>query len=110
MIVIDAQLPPAIANWISDTFSLEAKALRDLGLRDADDIVIFNYARNNNCIVVTKDTDFVDLLQKHGAPPKIILLTCGNTSNIRLKEIFLKNLLTALKMLDGNEILIEIAD
>jgi len=110
MIVIDAQLPPAIANWIFDTFNSEAKALRDLGLRDADDIVIFNYARNNNCIVVTKDTDFVDLLQKHGAPPKIILLTCGNTSNIRLKEIFLKNLLTALKMLDGNEILIEIAD
>jgi len=110
MIVVDAQLAPAIANWISDTFSLEAKVLRDIGLRDADDIVIFNYARNNNCIVITKDADFVDLLQKHGAPPKIILLTCGNTSNSRLKEIFLKQLPTALSILASNEIMIEIAD
>lgn len=38
---IDAQLPPTLANWLSATFGLEAAALRDLSLRDAQDIEIF---------------------------------------------------------------------
>ena len=27
---IDAQLPPQLANWLSETFKVEAYALRDL--------------------------------------------------------------------------------
>jgi predicted nuclease of predicted toxin-antitoxin system len=34
---IDAQLAPAIAVWISRTFAITAVAIRDLGLRDAND-------------------------------------------------------------------------
>jgi predicted nuclease of predicted toxin-antitoxin system len=32
---IDAQLPPTLANWLSATFDLEASALRDKSLQDA---------------------------------------------------------------------------
>jgi hypothetical protein len=32
---IDAQLSPAMAPWISDTFGVAAHAIRDLGLREA---------------------------------------------------------------------------
>lgn len=39
----DAQLPPTLATWLS-TFGLEAVALRDLSLRDAQDIAIFEAA------------------------------------------------------------------
>ncbi|MEQ9359562.1 MAG: DUF5615 family PIN-like protein [Coleofasciculus sp. F4-SAH-05] len=42
---IDAQLPPALAQWLIDIFGLEASALRDLGLRDVQDIEIFEAAR-----------------------------------------------------------------
>lgn len=42
---IDAQLPPSLANWLTATFSREAAALRDLGLRDARDLEIFEAAR-----------------------------------------------------------------
>ena len=34
---IDAQLPPQLASWLSQTFNVEAYALRDLDLRDAED-------------------------------------------------------------------------
>jgi predicted nuclease of predicted toxin-antitoxin system len=27
---VDAQLPPTLANWLTNTFGLEAAALRDL--------------------------------------------------------------------------------
>ena len=42
---IDAQLSPALARWLSDTFGVTAHAMRDLGLRDAKDLPIFHAAR-----------------------------------------------------------------
>jgi len=42
MIWIDAQLSPAIAQWIINRLELDAKAVRDLGLRDAEDKQIFD--------------------------------------------------------------------
>jgi predicted nuclease of predicted toxin-antitoxin system len=38
---IDAQLPPTLAIWLRETFQVEAFSLRDLGLRDARDVEIF---------------------------------------------------------------------
>jgi predicted nuclease of predicted toxin-antitoxin system len=84
---VDAQLSPAIAVWITNTLGLEAVALRDLGLRDAEDPEIFEAAKAQQAIVMTKDSDFVDLVERLGPPPQIIWLTCGNTSNLRLREI-----------------------
>ena len=108
MIWIDAQLSPAIAAWLTENFKVEASALRDLGLRDAEDADIFQAAKEAGAIVVTKDRDFVDLLDRFGAPPKIIWLTCGNTSNEKLKEIFTTYLSTALEILSKGDNLVEI--
>ena len=45
IIWLDAQLPPTVAAWITATFAIEARAVRDLGLRDAKDPSIFQAAR-----------------------------------------------------------------
>ena len=45
IIWVDAQLSPALASWMGESFSLNAKALRELGLRDASDERIFFAAR-----------------------------------------------------------------
>lgn len=105
---IDAQLPPQIAPWIGAYFAIEALTLRDLGLRDADDINIFLAARAANAVVMTKDSDFIALLDRHGPPPQVIWLTCGNTSNARLPAILLTTLPQALVLLAAGERLIEI--
>ena len=79
---IDAHLSPAIATWINSTFEgISSFALRDLNLRDAEDLEIFEAAKVENVIFLTKDSDFVDLVERKNTPPKIIWLTCGNTSN-----------------------------
>lgn len=105
---IDAQLSPAIAVWISQNFQVSAIALRDLGLRDANDKEIFFKARNTAAIVMTKDSDFVQLLESYGPPPQIIFLTCGNTSNARLKQILTLTLSQAVALLHTGEALVEI--
>jgi predicted nuclease of predicted toxin-antitoxin system len=106
---LDAQLSPAITTWISLQYGVTAIALRDVGLRDATDREIFFAARVADAVVMTKDRDFVSLLEKHGPPPKVIWLTCGNTSNVRLKEILTGTLEKALELLQTGERLVEIS-
>lgn len=106
---IDAHLSPAIATWITDTFRVTALALRDLGLRDAEDPEIVEAAKAQGVIFMTKDSDFVDLVDRLGAPPQIIWLTCGNTSNARLREILNSVLPEALELLRSGERLVEIS-
>ena len=105
---VDAQLSPRTARWIAITFPVASAPLRDLGLRDACDEEIFAAARAANAIVLTKDSDFVRLLEQQGSPPKVLWLTCGNTSEAALQQILSQHLTTALGLLAGGEDLVEI--
>ena len=67
---VDAQLPPQLAAWLRSEMSHDAKAVRELGLREADDRVIFDAARTADVIVINKDVDFVELVSRLGAQPK----------------------------------------
>jgi predicted nuclease of predicted toxin-antitoxin system len=107
---IDAQLSPALADWLSETFGVVAHAVRDLGLRDARDLVIFHAAREAGAVVMSKGSDFVVLLEQFGPPPQVLWVTCGNTSNARLREILLKSFPEAIARLEQGEPLVEISD
>lgn len=106
---VDAHLSPAIVTWITSTFGITALALRDIGLRDAEDPEIFEAAKAQGVIFITKDSDFIDLVDRLGSPPQIIWLTCGNTSNARLREILSATLPKALELLRAGEALVEIS-
>lgn len=107
---IDAQLSPAIARWIDENFDVTCKAVRDLALRDAADEEIFGAARDEVAVVMTKDKDFVDLVNRLGIPPQVLWLTCGNTSNARLRQILSETLVQAIKLLNAGEPVVEIRD
>ncbi|MDO8674916.1 MAG: DUF5615 family PIN-like protein [Candidatus Omnitrophota bacterium] len=107
---IDAQISPQMAPWLKENFGIEAKAVRELGLRDADDREIYESARAKNVTVMTKDSDFFVLLDELGPPPQILWITCGNTSNRSLKKILQKTLSDALNLLKQGESLVEIRD
>lgn len=108
MIWIDAQISPAIAGWITETFSTPCRAVRDIGLRDAQDREIFLEARKRSAVIMTKDSDFILLQNELGTPPKIIWVTCGNTSNAKLKEILTVTLPEAMEFLNAGEDLVEL--
>lgn len=108
---IDAQLSPSLAPWISEQFpNVQAFSARYLGLRDATDRQIFDAAREVSAIVMTKDHDFVQLLDQYGPPPQVLWITCGNTSNARMRQILTHSLNPALKLLSLGERLVEISD
>lgn len=107
---LDAQLPPSLARYLAEAFGVEVQVVRDLGLRDAADRGIFEAARQAGTTVITKDGDFVELVQRLGAPPQIVWVTCGNASNERLMQVFAATFADALELLAGGAPIVEIAD
>lgn len=108
--ILDAQLPPQLAPWLSDEFGIEAVAVRDLGLAAAADSVLFDFARTENAVVLTKDSDFVELVHRLNAPPRIIWITCGNVSNQQMRTRLSATFADALKLIAAGEYLVEISD
>lgn len=91
-----------------DNLGHDAQALRDIGLRDAEDEEIFDRARQDEITILTKDKDFVDLVDRLGSPPTVIWLRCGNTSENRLKQILTDHLDEALDFIASGETFVEI--
>lgn len=110
IIWIDAQLSPHLAAWITRELSIEAHSVRSLGLRDAEDGEIFAAARAASAVVLTKDRDFVALVERQGPPPQVIWVTCGNTSNRNLRRILSANMTVVSSLLERGETLVELGD
>jgi predicted nuclease of predicted toxin-antitoxin system len=79
-------------------------------LLEARDPEIFSAAREANAIVLTKDEDFVILLERRGPPPRVLWVTCGNTSNEHLRQVLKATLSNALELISTGEVLVEIRD
>lgn len=108
---IDAQLSPAIAAWLNRTFDdIEAESIRALGLRNATDLEIFKAANIADVVVLSKDDDFIQLIEQKGTPPKQLWVTCGNTSNAKMKKILSSVLPKAKKLIKSGENIVEISD
>lgn len=55
--MVDAQLPPALAPWLREA-GYDAQAVREVGLREADEGGIWGHAQAQGRVIVTKDEDF----------------------------------------------------
>ena len=69
---------------------------------------MFYAARTAGATILRKDQDFVDLVTVHGAPPQIILVTCGNTSNASLRGLFHRVFPQVIHLLESGEPLVEL--
>ena len=106
---IDAQLPPALADWIADRFGVEASNLDAVGLRHADDARIFAALREAGNVIVSTDEDFVDMVARLGPPPQVLWVTCGNVTNRVLHTVLAAGLPNGLALLQSGEPIVEIA-
>lgn len=105
---LDNHLSTALATWITDTFGKSCVPARELGLAHASDLEIFNRAREAGALLISKDSDFAELVLRLGPPPSLIWLTCGNTSDRALRVLLATRLHTALAMVEAGEAVVEI--
>jgi predicted nuclease of predicted toxin-antitoxin system len=71
---------------LADIFP-EADHVYQVGLAQALDLIVWEYARQNDYVLVTRDSDFNDLSVLLGFPPKVIWIRRGNCSTRAIEEM-----------------------
>ena len=61
-------------------------------------------------MLVSKDSDFVELVSRHGPPPRLLWVTCGNATNTRLRGVFTSVFGDACSLLEEGRAIVEIGD
>ncbi|MBA2493601.1 MAG: DUF5615 family PIN-like protein [Acidobacteria bacterium] len=85
-LLFDQNLSPILVKKLADLFP-NSDHLDLLRLGTADDAIVWEYARRNGFVVVTKDADFADLSVLRGFPPKVVWICRGNCSTTDIEDI-----------------------
>ena len=59
-------------------------------------------------MLISKDSDFVELVSRFGTPPQLLWVTCGNVTNQRLQTVFTHAGETAINLLAEGQTIVEI--
>ncbi|HLL16666.1 MAG TPA: DUF5615 family PIN-like protein [Pyrinomonadaceae bacterium] len=76
-LLFDQNLSPRLPRLLADLYAGSVH-VREVGLRDAADAAIWDYAKSHGFAIVSKDSDFQQRSLLHGSPPKFIWLRVGN--------------------------------
>lgn len=89
-LLLDEQLSRRLVPALDPVYPGSTQvALR--GLERATDREIWEFARQNGYVIVTKDDDFFGLASLYGFPPKVIRLALGNCPNSQVLEALLRS-------------------
>ena len=107
--LVDAQLPPALARWISARGHQATHVFETASVK-ANDPDIWEHARQQDAIIVSKDEDFVDRWLLDQTPVALIWIRKGNCSNRALLAWLEPLWLDTLKRLEQRERFIELRE
>lgn len=85
-LLFDQNLSPRLVDLLSDSYP-QSQHVQSVGLNRAADEAVWNYARQYDFIIVTKDTDFHERSVIAGPPPKVVWIRRGNCSTAMIEEI-----------------------
>jgi predicted nuclease of predicted toxin-antitoxin system len=89
-LLFDQNVSPALVGHLRDLFP-GSEHVFHLGLGDAPDLVVWQYARDNDRLLVSKDADFVEISTLRGFPPKVVWLRIGNCVTRDIEELIRSN-------------------
>ena len=77
-LLFDENLPPRLSH-LADIYPASVH-VRDVGLKNVPDELVWQYAKSHDLVIVSKDSDFHHRSLLFGFPPKVIWLRRGNCS------------------------------
>jgi predicted nuclease of predicted toxin-antitoxin system len=89
-LLLDANLSWRMCVRLTEEFG-ECHHVNDTGLiKPAKDSAIWQYAHDNGYIIVSQDSDFRDLLEVWGFPPKLIQIRTGNMPAKQIAQMIIQ--------------------
>lgn len=89
-LLFDENLSPKLARLLADLFP-DSVHVRDVGLKAADDSVVWKYAQDNSMIICSKDSDLHQRSFLLGFPPKVVWVRLGNCSTSDVEVLLRKH-------------------
>jgi predicted nuclease of predicted toxin-antitoxin system len=105
--LVDAQLPPALARYLSAA-GHESQHVSDLALERAPDREIWSKARDSGLVIMTKDEDFLTLRALQPRGPAVVWIRIGNTTRDALLEAISSALPSIIRALERGETIVEV--
>lgn len=78
-LLFDENLSHKLARRLADVFP-DSVQVRDVGLKASDDPEVWEFAKESDYVIVSKDIDMHDRSFIFGYPPKVIWVRLGNCS------------------------------
>ena len=100
-LLLDENLSDQIIYRIVDLYP-DSKHVKTLALTNTDDALIWEYAKANDFVIVSKDSDFHQRSLLYGHPPKFIYLRIGNSPTSKIIQILRDNFDTLI-LFEGSE-------
>lgn len=85
-LLFDQNLSPRLVARPADLFPASSHVSL-LNLDRSDDVIVWDYARGHDYLLVTKDADFGELSTLRGFPPKVIWLRLGNCTTSQIEDL-----------------------
>jgi len=89
-LLFDENISYKICQRVGDLFP-NSQHINALALERAQDIQIWEFAKRENFIIVTQDSDFNDIAALRNFPPHIIWLRTGNTKLAEIERVLRQN-------------------
>jgi predicted nuclease of predicted toxin-antitoxin system len=85
-LLFDENLSHKLTGLLEDLFP-NSIHVRDAGLESADDPLVWEHAKNNGLILVSKDADMHQRSFLFGPPPKVVWVRLGNCSTSDVENL-----------------------
>jgi len=85
-LLFDENLSHRLVSLLADLFP-DSVHVRDIGLKAADDVRVWDYAKTDDLIIVSKDSDMHDRSFLFGYPPKVVWIRLGNCSTSDVEKL-----------------------
>jgi len=101
-LLFDQNLSPRLIEKLADLYPRSVHVSM-IGMGNALDIEIWQYAFDHDHMIVTKDADFSELGLLKGFPPKIIWIRRGNCSTREIERILRENFSAISRLSEDSE-------
>ena len=102
-LLFDQNLSHKLVRRVADLFP-NSTHVREVGLKEAEDPVVWEYAKQQSFMIVSKDSDFHQRSFILGFPPKVVWIRLGNCTTAEVEQVIRKNFESIKAFVENEEV------